>query len=193
MQALRCTARRVVISTRLLAAADPACCLANAPETQQAATQQPWGQQRCWSSGDADSQGSVTLTGGTYSAASLVPEAELAVIRQRVFGTHIGNNLSSGRKVRQSASVPIASMLHNPGGHAGAQTAAVWRSGSKLLHEAHSGSPDGRSGFRNVSRNRSSTSSHAPDDTAGDGTCVLLRLALFAAAYSTASAYNTMT
>ena len=103
MQALRFTARQVATSTRLIAAADPACCLANAPVTQQAAIQQPWGQQRCWSSGDADSQASAPLTGDTYSAASLVPEAELAVIRQRIFGTHIGNNLSSGRKVRQFA------------------------------------------------------------------------------------------
>lgn len=65
--------------------------------------QQPWGQQRYWSSGGADSQDSVPLSEGPYSAASLVPETELAVIRQRIFGTHIGNNLSSGRKVRQLA------------------------------------------------------------------------------------------
>ena len=103
MQALRYTARQVATSIRLLAAADPACCLANAPLAQQAVMQQPWGQQRCWSSGNADSQGSAPLTGDTYSAASLVPETELAVIRQRIFGTHIGNNLSSGRKARQYA------------------------------------------------------------------------------------------
>ena len=102
MQALRFTARQVASNTRLLTAADPTCCLANA-SVQQAAMQQPWGQQRYWSSGGADSQDSVPLSEGPYSAASLVPETELAVIRQRIFGTHIGNNLSSGRKVRQLA------------------------------------------------------------------------------------------
>lgn len=64
------------------------------------------------------------------------------------------------------------------GSHAGAQTAAVWRQGSKLLHEAYPGSPDGRLGCRIVSSSHGSTSSPAPDLAAYGGTCALMQLAL---------------